>query len=161
MLSMEFVWSDALFSVRNRALGATEKLVQPLERAMLEQLVPTVAPKLQERVSNEPGIPIDIFRQVQLRTATVIAATAVPKSNKLLRLQVDLGNEKRQIIAGIAPYYTPETIIGKQVVVVANLQSAKLFGELSQGMVLAAKNDDGSLTIVAPEKPVAPGATVA
>jgi len=76
-------------------------------------------------------------------------------------LQVQLGAEKRQIIAGLAKFYTPETIVGKQVVIVANLQPAKLFGEISEGMVLAAQNSDGTLTIISPETPVSAGATVA
>ncbi len=82
-------------------------------------------------------ITIDDFLKIDLRTGIVIEAEKIEKSNKLLRLKVDLGAETRQIIAGIAKDYTPDEIIGKQVMVVANLKEAKLMGELSQGMVLA------------------------
>jgi len=81
-------------------------------------------------------ITIDDFLKIDLRTGTVIAVEKVEKSNKLLKLTVDLGAETRQIIAGIAKDYTADGIIGKQVIVVANLKEAKLMGELSQGMVL-------------------------
>lgn len=79
-----------------------------------------------------------------LRVAVVNSAERVEKSSKLLRLQVEIGKEKRQIIAGIAAHYTPEQLVGRQVVVVANLKPATLFGLKSEGMLLAAKNADGS-----------------
>src|SRR5690606_2652606 len=74
------------------------------------------------------------FMKVKLRTAKIIEAENIKKSDKLLKLQVDLGSEKRQIIAGIAKYYKPEELIGKIIVVVANLKPAKLMGQLSEGM---------------------------
>jgi len=98
---------------------------------------------------------------VKLRTARVVAAEAVPKSKKLLKLQVDLGDEQRQVLAGIAQHYSPEELVGKLVVVVANLQPAKLMGMESQGMILAASNADGKLALVSPlQDEVGPGATV-
>lgn len=95
-------------------------------------------------------ITIDQFKSVQLRTARVLEAERVPKSEKLLKLKVDVGTEQRQILAGIAKHYTPEELIGRLVVIVANLQPAKLMGMESQGMVLAASNADGTLTLVTP-----------
>ena len=95
-------------------------------------------------------ITIDDFKKIQLRTAKIIEAENIPKSKKLIKLQVDLGNEKRQILAGIAEYYKPEDLIGKLVVVVSNLQPAKLMGNESQGMLLAANSGDGKLTLVHP-----------
>jgi methionyl-tRNA synthetase len=97
-------------------------------------------------------ISIDDFKNVQLRTGKVLEAERVPKSDKLLKLQVDLGTEKRQILAGIGKYYTPEEMVGKVVTVVANLKPAKLMGQESQGMLLAANMPDGSLSLVTPEK---------
>jgi methionyl-tRNA synthetase len=97
-------------------------------------------------------ISIDDFKNVQLRTGKVLAAERVPKSEKLLKLQVDLGTEQRQILAGIGKAYTPEEMIGKIVTVVANLKPAKLMGLESQGMLLAANMPDGSLSLVTPEK---------
>jgi methionyl-tRNA synthetase len=104
-------------------------------------------------------ITIDKFFEARLRVATVVAAEAVPKSSKLLKLQVDLGDEQRQIVAGIAAQYTPEALVGTQVVIVANLQPAKLMGNESQGMVLAA-SIDGKPVLVRPEAPVPNGTQV-
>jgi methionyl-tRNA synthetase len=83
-------------------------------------------------------ITIDDFAKIDLRAGTVITAERIEKSKKLLKLKVDLGAEVRQVIAGIAKDYAPEDIIGKQVIVVANLKEATLMGEISQGMILAA-----------------------
>ncbi|HRK60111.1 MAG TPA: methionine--tRNA ligase [Candidatus Kapabacteria bacterium] len=105
-------------------------------------------------------ITIDDFKKIQLRTATVLAAERVPKSEKLLKLQVDTGADKRQILAGIGKFYTPEEMVGKTVVVVVNLQPAKLMGQVSQGMLLAANTADGGLSLVTPEIAVAAGAEV-
>jgi tRNA-binding protein len=104
-------------------------------------------------------ISIEDFRKVELRAATIQSAEPHPNADKLMVLQIDLGNEQRQICAGIRGQYAPEELIGKQIVVVANLETAKLRGLDSQGMLLAA-SDDGRVVIVTPEKPVAPGAKV-
>jgi methionyl-tRNA synthetase len=90
----------------------------------------------------------------------VETAERVAGADRLLKLQVDLGDEKRQIIAGIAQHYAPEALIGKRVVVVANLKPAKLRGELSEGMLLAAVGNDGKLGVVTVEEEIAPGALV-
>jgi methionyl-tRNA synthetase len=86
----------------------------------------------------EERIAIEDFQKVRLRTAKIVVAERVPKSNKLMRLEVDLGDERRQIVAGIAAQYEPEALVGRNVVVVANLRPAKLMGVESNGMVLAA-----------------------
>jgi methionyl-tRNA synthetase len=85
-----------------------------------------------------PQISIDDFAKVDLRVARVLVAERIPKADKLLRLEVDLGYEKRQVLAGIAEYYAPETLIGRKVVIVANLAPRKMRGLESQGMVVAA-----------------------
>jgi methionyl-tRNA synthetase len=106
-------------------------------------------------------ITIEDFMNVKLRTAVILEAEKVKKSKKLLKLQVDLGDEKRQIVAGISQHYKPEELIGKTVVVVANLKPAKLMGLESQGMLLAANTDDGDLAIATFEKDdIGPGAEV-
>lgn len=97
-------------------------------------------------------ITYDDFQKIQLRTAKVVSAEKIKKSKKLLKLQVEIGCEKRQIIAGVAEYYEPEYLIGKIIIVVANLQPAKLMGQESQGMMLAASSEDGKLCFVSPEK---------
>jgi methionyl-tRNA synthetase len=100
----------------------------------------------------EPGqlISIDDVKKIELRTARVVHAEPVPKSKKLLRLEVLIGQEKRQILAGIAQHYNAEELIGKLVVVVANLKPATLMGLESNGMILAASNSDGMLTLIEP-----------
>ena len=105
----------------------------------------------------KPEIAIEDVAKLDLRVATVVAAEAVPKTDKLLKLTVDLGTENRTIVAGIAQSYSPEEITGKQIIVVANLKPAKLRGIRSEGMLLAATADDGSY-VATVEKPVAPGA---
>ncbi len=93
------------------------------------------------------SIGIDDFRRVDLRVAKVIEAAKVEGSKKLIKLVVDLGAEKRQIIAGLAEYYKPEDLVGKYVVVVANLQPKKMMGLESQGMLLATCDKPVLLTI--------------
>ena len=104
-------------------------------------------------------ISIDDFRKVELKIATVKSAEPHPNADRLMVLQVDLGTEQRQICAGIRQHYTPEELIGKQVVVVSNLDTAKLRGLESQGMLLAA-SDEGRVIILTPEKSVVAGAKV-
>jgi methionyl-tRNA synthetase len=101
-------------------------------------------------VGEVPQIAIDEFQKIQLKVATVLAAERVPKSEKLLKLRVDLGSEQRQIVAGIGKKYEPEPLIGKKIVIVANLKPAKLMGIESQGMVLAAGDTEvqGLLTLM-------------
>lgn len=104
-------------------------------------------------------ISIDEFRRIELKVATIKKAEPHPNADKLLVLQIDLGSEERQIVAGIRGHYAPEELIGKQVVVVANLETARLRGLESQGMVLAA-SDGERIVILTPEKEIHPGAKV-
>ena len=104
-------------------------------------------------------ISIDDFRKIDLRVATITNVEAHPNADKLIVLQIDLGGESRQICAGIRTHYAPEELVGKQVVVVANLETARLRGLESQGMLLAA-SDEGRVIILTPEKPVHAGAKV-
>jgi tRNA-binding protein len=104
-------------------------------------------------------ISIEDFRKVELRVATIKSAEPHPHADKLMVLQIDLGDEQRQICAGIRGQYAPEELLGRQIVVVANLETAKLRGLDSQGMLLAA-SDDGRVVILTPEKSVAAGAKI-
>ena len=92
-------------------------------------------------------ITIDDFAKIDLRVATVVAAERVPKTDKLIKLQVKIGGEERTIVSGIAQHYEPENLIGKNVIVIANLKSAKLRGIESRGMVLAASDAEGNLVL--------------
>lgn len=99
------------------------------------------------------------FKKVELRVVRILEAERVEGSEKLLKLQVDLGTEKRQIIAGIGKAYAPENLIGKEITIVANLEPRILMGLESQGMVLAASGENGPV-MLCPEKDVLPGATI-
>ena len=92
-------------------------------------------------------ITIDDFAKIDLRVATVVAAERVPKTDKLIKLQVKIGDEERTIVSGIAQHYEPENLIGKNVIVIANLKPAKLRGIESRGMVLAASDGEGNLVL--------------
>ena len=94
--------------------------------------------------------------KVELRVAKVLAAETVPKSKKLVKLQVDVGTEQRTLVAGIAEAYEPEPLVGRTVVIVFNLKPAKLMGIESNGMVLAASPDGGKPTLVGFDEPVPP-----
>lgn len=105
-------------------------------------------------------ITIEEFAKIDLRVAKVLAAEKVEGSDKLLKLQIKLGNEQRQIVAGIAQHYSAEQMVGKEIVVVANLKPAKLRGLISEGMLLAASNEEGKLAVIRPETVIGEGAKV-
>ena len=90
----------------------------------------------------------------------MLSAERVKKSDKLIKLQIDTGIDTRQIVAGIGKHYEPSALVGKQIVVVANLAPAKLMGVESQGMVLAASNADDQLTLIMPTDEISPGSIV-
>lgn len=101
-------------------------------------------------------IGIEDFLKVDLRVAKVLSAERVEGSEKLLKLQISLGDEERTIVAGIAKYYTPEELVGKKIVVVANLKPRKIFGITSQGMLLAA-SDGENLSLIVPDRDIKEG----
>ncbi len=130
----------------------------PVESTMPPSPVePATAPAGAEEGANLIGI--EDFAKVELRVAQIIEAERVPKTDKLMRLLVSLGEEQRQIVAGIAAWYTPEQLLGKKVIVVANLKPARLRGLESRGMLLAAKNET-QFSILTVLDDVAPGARV-
>ena len=154
--------------IENRELLNTFMIqkVPPLFPKIEEELLKTEPPvvkeeKKQKKEEKEEGvITIDQFFQTKLKIGTILEAEEVPKSDRLLKLQVDLGEEApRQIIAGIKEYYAPQELIGTQVCVVANLKPAKIMGNLSQGMLLAAKDKEG-LVLMRPENPKKSGTPV-
>lgn len=119
------------------------------EEGQKEEAKPLTPPLAEE-------VDIDYFSKVDLRVVNVLAAERVPKADRLLKLQVALGPERRTIVAGIAQHYEPEELVGKQVVIVANLKPAKIRGIESQGMVLAASDEKG-LAVLTPQRPVEAG----
>ncbi|MBR2340557.1 MAG: methionine--tRNA ligase [Clostridia bacterium] len=110
--------------------------------------------KALEEPEHEPEIKIDSFMGVELRTAKILECEKVPKAKKLLKLIVDLGYEKRQIVSGIAKFYEPEQLIGKKVIVVANLDPATLCGIESRGMLLASGEEQVRVVFLDPETPL-------
>lgn len=138
------------------------KKIPPLFPKIEAPLMKEESPKKEEKKINkdEGIITIDEFFKVSIKVGTIIEAAEVPKSKKLLKLKVDLGEERpRQIVAGIKEFYSPDELLQKQVCVVANLKPAKLMGILSEGMILAAKDEDG-LTLISPLKRKKPGTPV-
>jgi methionyl-tRNA synthetase len=105
-------------------------------------------------------ITIDDFAKLDLRVGTIASAAPHPNADRLVVLDVDLGGERRQLVAGIRAHYAPEDLVGQQIVMIANLEPATLRGVRSEGMLLAASDADGHLAIVSPQRPVAAGARV-
>jgi methionine--tRNA ligase beta chain len=106
-------------------------------------------------------IKYDDFARVDLRVARVLEARPHPNADKLLLLQIDLGDEQKQIVAGIRQHYQPEQLVGKKIIVVNNLEPAMLRGETSNGMLLAATSADGKVVLLTPDDPeCSPGARV-
>ena len=123
------------------------------ERAAKEQPKPAAAPQKEECTFED-------FEKMDIRTATVLEAERVPKTEKLLKLTIDTGIDTRVIVSGIAEYYTPEQMIGKQICILANLAPRKIRGIESKGMILMAKEPDGAMRVVSPEERLANGANV-
>src|SRR5690349_13657063 len=114
-----------------------------------------------ESTTPQPNvIQYDDFAKLELRVATVVECKAHPNADKLLVLQVDLGNERRQICAGLRAHYQPEQLVGKQIIVVANLAPRTMRGEVSQGMLLAASDASGKVIFVSPSEGVSAGSKV-
>lgn len=146
----------------NMHIGQAQQLFPRIEVEKVEQPVKEAKNKAEKQKSKkdkqkesqpEGEISIDDFAKIQLRVAKVLEAEAVPKADKLLKLKIDLGDEQRELVSGIAKQYKPEELVGKNVIVVANLKAAKIRGVVSHGMVLAASAGD-DLKLVTVDMPV-------
>jgi methionyl-tRNA synthetase len=148
------VWSGAGLAARPSNQRKEDRIVE-------EQQPPRPTPEkpaAQTEAEAKP-LPIDRFMELDLRVARIEEAARIPNADRLLKLRVDLGGESRQLVAGIAAVYEPEALIGKRIIVVANLKPARLRGVLSEGMLLAA--DLGGKPILATfDEPVEPGTRV-
>lgn len=136
--------ADAMFAARKAESGASEEAEE-------ETVIDMEA---------KPEITFEDFGKMQFAVGKIIACEAVPKSKKLLCSQVKVGSQVKQIVSGIKAYYTPEEMVGKQVMVLVNLKPAKLAGVLSEGMLLCAEDAEGNLALVTPEKPMPAGAEI-
>ncbi len=132
------------------------------DQAVAKHLTPAVPVSQPPRPASpvKPTITIEDFGAIDLRVAKVIGAERVPKSEKLIKLKISIGTEERQVVAGIGRHYTPEELLGRKIVVVANLAQAKLMGQISQGMLLAATGSDGALSILVLDRDVDEGSVV-
>lgn len=135
------------------AKGEASETATPTETASPQQVPESVV------VPPKAEILFDDFAKLELKIGTILACEPVKKSDRLLKSQIQIGDEVRQVVSGIAEHFAPAGMVGKQVVVVTNLKPVKLRGEISQGMILAASNDAGELDIVTLHKPMN-GATV-
>ncbi|NOY39162.1 MAG: methionine--tRNA ligase, partial [Nitrospirae bacterium] len=150
-------WGD--IHVSGRRVRKGDHLFPRIEKRKEDKKEAVTDKKPKEEKREDPGlISIDDFARVELKVGEILEAERVKGSNKLIRLQVDIG-EQRQIVAGIGKVYSPEQLVGKKVVVVTNLKPAKLMGVESRGMLLAA-NDGENLVLVTPEGDVGVGASV-
>jgi len=111
-------------------------------------------------IAAKPNISYDEFSKMDIRVGTILEASRVPKTDKLMQVLIDVGIDKRTIISGIAEYFTPEELPGKQVCVLVNLEPRKMKGIESQGMILLAEDNDGRLVFVTPENTVTNGVVV-
>ncbi|MDO8281944.1 MAG: methionine--tRNA ligase [Thermodesulfovibrionia bacterium] len=137
-----------------------EQLFPRIEvKKMTEKTTPLSPPLVSGDTEGANLISIEDFAKVQLKIGKVLEAERVPKSNKLIKLQIYTG-EQRQVVAGIGQIYAPEDLVGKKIVVVTNLKPAKLMGVESNGMLLAATDSDGVLSILMPEKDIKEGAKI-
>ena len=130
--------------------AATKKTAAP---------APVAKPVEQPKQEEKEEISIDDFAKIDLRVATILTAERVPKTDKLMKLSVKIGDEERTIVSGIAQHYTEEQLVGRNVIVIANLKAAKLRGIESRGMLLAASDGQGNL-ILADAPGIASGSKV-
>jgi methionyl-tRNA synthetase len=133
---------------------------QPNQTPVPDQPAPPAPGATQATIAPETRISIDEFMKIQLRVAKIVAAERVPNSKKLIKLEVDLGTERRTLVAGIAEAYEADTLVGRHVAIVANLQPAKLMGIESNGMILAASPEGGKPILVTFDEPPPPGTRV-
>ena len=145
-----------------------ERLVKSLQKQGLKDCIAVEAnvldkdsPEAAKQVApQKPECCFDDFEKMDIRTATVLAAERVPKTDKLLKLSIDTGIDKRTIVSGIAEYYSPEEMVGKQICILANLQPRTIRGIESRGMILMAKQGDGKMRFITPAEALGNGAIV-
>lgn len=164
--SLEDLKTFGLYPSGNKVTETPEILFMRLDAAEVLARVEELKKKNAEpevkypEVEPKAEISIDDFDKVQLRVGEVIKCEPVPKAKKLLCSQIRIGNEVRQIVSGIAMYYKPEEMVGKKVAVITNLKPVKLCGVLSEGMILAASDDEGNLSVLTVDKDIIAGSSI-
>ena len=152
-LLFEKVEDDAIQAQLDRLARIREEREAAAKAAAAAEAAARVEPQKAE-------VTFDQFEAMDIRTATVLEAERVPKTDKLLKLTIDTGIDKRVIVSGIAEYYTPEQMVGKQICILANLAPRVIRGIESKGMILMARQGDGKMRIVSPEEALVNGATI-
>ena len=154
--------ADAAAEAAEKQKAAGAGKATAAEAAEKQKAAP--APEAKEAAVEEaeavPEVSIDDFAKLQFKVGEIVACEKVKKSKKLLCSQVKIGDETRQILSGIAKYYTPEEMVGKKVMVITNLKPAKLAGMESQGMILCAEDAEGNVILMTPEKDIASGSEI-
>ncbi len=165
-LTWDMLGADNLVAAGTK-LGEAQLLFEKIEDAAIDAQIKRLednkkanALKSWKPAEQQPDVDFESFMKADLRVGTVLECERVPKADKLLKFLIDDGMEKRTIVSGIAKYYQPEDLVGKQVCFIANLPARKLKGVVSQGMILSAEDRDGRLVVMGPTAPVAPGAQV-
>jgi len=135
--------------------------LEAIRKAREEAEAATAAAEAAAKVEpQKPEVTFDQFGAMDIRTATVLAAERVPKTDKLLKLTIDTGIDQRTIVSGIAEYYSPEDMLGKQICILANLAPRTIRGIESKGMILMAKQGDGKMRFITPQEVVTNGAQI-
>ena len=148
-------------------IAKPELLFEKIEDSVVEEQVAKLQHAKEQNVLNswkpeavKPTVDFPTFEKLDIRVGTVLECEKVPKADKLLKFKIDDGMGGRTIVSGIAKYYNPEDLVGKQVLFIANFEPRKLKGVLSEGMILSAVDADGSLVVASPSREVKPGASV-
>jgi len=165
LLSVGYSLREPQLLFRKIEDGEITAQIEKLKAGLIKPQLPqnntaTMKEETKEVTNVKPEIVYDDFAKIDLKVGTIAAAEKVEKADKLLKLQIDLGFETRTIVSGIAMHYQPETIIGKQVVVVSNLAPRKMRGIESNGMILMAEDSNGKLHFVSPESVINNGSGV-
>ena len=161
----ETAGSDQLLPARH-VINQPELLFEKVEDDMIKTQVDKLMKTKNDNNNTtrlaevKPPVSYEDFSKLDIRIATILAAERVPKTKKLIKLTLDTGIDQRTVVSGIAEHYDPDTLTGKKVVLLANLESRKIKGVESHGMLLMAENTDGSLAFLVPEKPVDDGSQV-
>ncbi|MCB0515027.1 MAG: methionine--tRNA ligase [Chitinophagales bacterium] len=162
-----FQANESIILKAHHSIGEAVLLFQKIDEKEIERQLEKLEKSKQTNApisalaAAKPEVDYDTFAKIDMRVGTIVAAEKVAKADKLLKLSIDVGFEKRTIVSGIAQHFSPEELLNKQVVVLVNLAPRKLRGIVSEGMLLTAENPDGSLQLIAPPQLAENGATIA
>ena len=143
---------EAMFAERKAASGASDDMAEKKAGTAVAEKTVELTPK--------PEITYDDFDKCQFQVGLVLSCEEVPKSKKLLKFQIQIGNSTRQILSGIKQYYKPDELVGKRVMVLVNLKPREIAGMMSEGMILSAADEDGNLAVMTPERFMPAGAEI-